>query len=1180
MSESDCDQGVDEEVQVNQRALIEKILARYPTRLTIFRELLQNSDDAGATNAEIRFITQGSPAQSPSALPKIWEKPLSKWVFCNDGRPFSENDWKRLKSIADGNPDEDKIGAFGVGFYSVFSITDEPRVKSGQEWMGFRWKGDQLIASRGNLLKPCSISPSGKPWTSIEMPCREASSIPESPLDIAQFLVMSLTFMTSLRSLSVFVDEHCLAHVQKEYSESTTLQIPQGFITKRPNGMMEIKTVHSCVLTITAQVIQAILQEKEEKNSFGLIKSSIHVTLYSADVEVSASEKITSELKRATKKPPPRVCKLSLIHHEDNRRSQGKHVPIDYVFRNLRGEADSSNSARVFIGHTTSQSTGIGAHVSARFIPTVDRESIDFMDPYVSLWNKELLYVGGFLARMVYERHVASIQESWDQAMQKLASNLVPHHTLLQELEARFGQLLRFFGFHETAPSPMFGDIMKDAFFECREEKSLPILSNKGVKSVYDVRQYDPMLLPFLKNQPMLPESVARASLNMIQILGVRNILRSASFDDILTDLSQSVLIEEEMVACLRWRVLLDAKQIEESQKQMIRDHFLQKVKFLRGNNDPVNGGRITLLKDIRTCVLWNSDIPHDRPLPPHTLPFSIGRNFQERELQSSFGWSSLGVLDWVEYLISPSTLKAVGENDNMTVSAGFAEQVLMVMSGTWLSHPEEHKSKVVDILKDKPVVPTRNGLRPPTKSYFPAADIFEDLSIVMFPIVLDIQESFEQLLESLGVKKHLELPIILRRISETGGWSTEDLVKYLASIRSLLTDADLEELRQKEVFRQEPMSNSGGRTVLSNLHEPLSIFRKLRLPLLEWKAGKWNSDSNEAKLLFEIGLRRHPKLELLINHMADSKENIRKTALEYFLQNFQTQYSTDYQPDNFGNVKYIPAKGQDGTRCLRRPGEVFVNRACSVMGYFVVDSQLSEDASKKLGILNDPPAQNIIDILLESPPTQHDKARAYFEYLAKRSDDFTPDDYRTLGSAPIIPIRLSVAHHKGHNHLVMEKPNECFLKLPPGGVVYAKLFTFVNFGNKAEMFLRSCGVKETPSMHDVVKILLKDPVVFRDIVGSDERYLAQLRQIAINYPTFPNELKSQMRESPMFLGFRDTLIATQNPTPADYGDVDVDDYQYEQRSELLLSSEIVIVDEAIAFTHFRDSIYAAPDDD
>ena len=44
-------------VETNQRALIDKILARYATQNAVFRELLQNSNDAGAKTAEIRYTT-------------------------------------------------------------------------------------------------------------------------------------------------------------------------------------------------------------------------------------------------------------------------------------------------------------------------------------------------------------------------------------------------------------------------------------------------------------------------------------------------------------------------------------------------------------------------------------------------------------------------------------------------------------------------------------------------------------------------------------------------------------------------------------------------------------------------------------------------------------------------------------------------------------------------------------------------------------------------------------------------------------------------------------------------------------------------------------------------------------------------------------------------------------------
>lgn len=51
--------GHDETVEVNQRALIDKVLARYSGEFTVFRELLQNSDDAQSKEVEIRFETRG-----------------------------------------------------------------------------------------------------------------------------------------------------------------------------------------------------------------------------------------------------------------------------------------------------------------------------------------------------------------------------------------------------------------------------------------------------------------------------------------------------------------------------------------------------------------------------------------------------------------------------------------------------------------------------------------------------------------------------------------------------------------------------------------------------------------------------------------------------------------------------------------------------------------------------------------------------------------------------------------------------------------------------------------------------------------------------------------------------------------------------------------------------------------
>ena len=96
--------GRDEDrIEVNQRHLIDKILARYSAEHTIYREVLQNADDAEATAVDILFELEHAKAE------KACDVPLGRVVAVtlrNNGRAFSERDWGRLRKIAEGNPAE------------------------------------------------------------------------------------------------------------------------------------------------------------------------------------------------------------------------------------------------------------------------------------------------------------------------------------------------------------------------------------------------------------------------------------------------------------------------------------------------------------------------------------------------------------------------------------------------------------------------------------------------------------------------------------------------------------------------------------------------------------------------------------------------------------------------------------------------------------------------------------------------------------------------------------------------------------------------------------------------------------------------------------------------------------------------------------------------------------------
>jgi len=77
-------------------------------------ELLQNADDAGAT--EVAFDVSDD-----------------QLVVEHNGKPFTSDDVKAISYFGKGKTDVTKIGHFGLGFKSVFAYTASPRIHSGDE---------------------------------------------------------------------------------------------------------------------------------------------------------------------------------------------------------------------------------------------------------------------------------------------------------------------------------------------------------------------------------------------------------------------------------------------------------------------------------------------------------------------------------------------------------------------------------------------------------------------------------------------------------------------------------------------------------------------------------------------------------------------------------------------------------------------------------------------------------------------------------------------------------------------------------------------------------------------------------------------------------------------------------------------------------------------------------------
>ena len=105
---------------------IKGILRDYTDRLTIIKELLQNADDAGATEVNLCFDARHHQTK-PRIFPNM-AKCYGPALIVHNNKVFTDEDFESITKLAGATKQNKplKIGKFGVGFCSVYHITDVP----------------------------------------------------------------------------------------------------------------------------------------------------------------------------------------------------------------------------------------------------------------------------------------------------------------------------------------------------------------------------------------------------------------------------------------------------------------------------------------------------------------------------------------------------------------------------------------------------------------------------------------------------------------------------------------------------------------------------------------------------------------------------------------------------------------------------------------------------------------------------------------------------------------------------------------------------------------------------------------------------------------------------------------------------------------------------------------------
>jgi sacsin len=118
--------------------LLRDILDRYPEGGQILKELIQNADDAGAT--EVKFLLDAR--KNVYGIQKLVKDSLQEFqgqaLYAQNNAVFKQEDWSSIQKPYRSIKKEDpmKVGKFGIGFNSIYHLTDFPSVISGHN-IGF-----------------------------------------------------------------------------------------------------------------------------------------------------------------------------------------------------------------------------------------------------------------------------------------------------------------------------------------------------------------------------------------------------------------------------------------------------------------------------------------------------------------------------------------------------------------------------------------------------------------------------------------------------------------------------------------------------------------------------------------------------------------------------------------------------------------------------------------------------------------------------------------------------------------------------------------------------------------------------------------------------------------------------------------------------------------------------------
>ena len=307
-------------------------LMRYSEQVHFIYELLQNADDAGKRGNEEKPVRMGFVLRDNELV--VW----------NDGRSFDQRDIAGVLAIGQSSKDLTQIGAFGIGFKSIYVYTDRPEIYSGAAKFCIQnyLEPNELAETPADLTHWTDASK-----TVFRMPFK--SNLRETALPSLKHRLRN----ADLRSL-LFLRRLCSVEWQDSNGESG--------------------------------------EYRSERNPFSVLRDAEHVTLSAkvGGVESTREEWLVLHTKAT---PPNDVIERLLLEAEDDdakervTRSANQPQPLDVAFRIADETLVPTEDCVVFAYLPTQKETHLRFLFQARYVTTAGRDNIETD----SEWNKWLL---------------------------------------------------------------------------------------------------------------------------------------------------------------------------------------------------------------------------------------------------------------------------------------------------------------------------------------------------------------------------------------------------------------------------------------------------------------------------------------------------------------------------------------------------------------------------------------------------------------------------------------------------------------------------------------------------------------------------------------------------------------------------------------------------------------------